>query len=246
VISRNDDRPTSAAGQAHVDSRDAAARAGVAGNERLTALAGAALLVLLVIELVTVPALRVLLAVHVFVGVLLAGPLVVKLGSTGYRFLRYYTGAPAFVRKGPPRLGLRLLAPLLVATTLLLVGSGIGLLVTGPILAGPLRTMHAASALLWLSLIAVHVFAYVLRALRLIADDWRTHAAEHAPGRGLRLGVIISALLVGTVTAALLLPAAAPWISWVTAVGQGVPGVFIAGVFAAVLAVAATKQLSWW
>ena len=65
------------------------------------------------------------MSVHVFLGVLLAGPLAIKLGSTGYQFLRYYTGSPAFVRKGPPRVALRVLAPLLVATTLLLIGSGI-------------------------------------------------------------------------------------------------------------------------
>src|SRR5438105_9963339 len=97
---------------------DAAAQATVIGNERLTALASAALLVLILAELVTLANLRALLSPHIFVGVLLASPLVVKLGSTGYRFLRYYTGSPAFVRKGPPGPGQRLLAPVLVATTL--------------------------------------------------------------------------------------------------------------------------------
>jgi hypothetical protein len=98
----------------------------------LTGLAGAVLLVLIVVELATVPTLGALLSTHVVVGVLLAGPLLVKLGSTGYRFVRYYTRSPAYVRKGPPRLPLRLLAPLLVVTTLVVIGSGIGLVVTGP------------------------------------------------------------------------------------------------------------------
>src|SRR5207245_97846 len=89
----------------------------VVGNERTTGLAGAVLLLLILVELVTVPILRALLAVHVFVGLLLAGPLAVKLASTGYRFVRYYRGSPAFVR-GPPRPALRVLAPLLVLTTL--------------------------------------------------------------------------------------------------------------------------------
>jgi hypothetical protein len=62
----------------------------VIGNERLTALAGAVLLVLIVVELVTVPTLHALLSAHVFVGVLLVGPLAVKTASTGYRFVRYY------------------------------------------------------------------------------------------------------------------------------------------------------------
>ena len=56
---------------------------GVAGNERLTALAGAVLLALIGAELVTISTIRALLSVHVFVGVLLAGPLAVKTASTG-------------------------------------------------------------------------------------------------------------------------------------------------------------------
>jgi len=105
---------------------------GVVGNERLTALAGAILLVLIMAELVTTASLRTFMSAHVFVGVLLAGPLAVKLGSTGYRFVRYYTRAPAYVRRGPPRLALRLLAPVLVVTTIVLIGSGIGLVVVAP------------------------------------------------------------------------------------------------------------------
>jgi hypothetical protein len=69
--------------------RSTQAVAGVVGNERLTALAGAVLLVLIVVELVTSVRLRMLLSAHVVAGVVLAGPLAVKLGSTGYRFVRY-------------------------------------------------------------------------------------------------------------------------------------------------------------
>src|SRR5260370_13935764 len=100
-------------------------RSGVVGNERLTALAGAVLLVLILVEIVSSVSLHAGIAIHIFVGVLLTGPLVVKLGSTFYRFLRYYTRSPAFVRRGPPRLPLRVLAPLLLVTTLVGVGSEI-------------------------------------------------------------------------------------------------------------------------
>jgi len=83
---------------------------GVSGNERLTALAGAILLVLLLIELLTVMSLRALMSIHVAVGIGLAMPLTVKLASTGYRFLRYCTGSAGYVKRGPPSLPLRLLA----------------------------------------------------------------------------------------------------------------------------------------
>src|SRR6266581_7507453 len=87
-------RPSGSTG---MDRENGEGRSGVIGNARLTALAGAVLFVLMVVELVTVANLRAGLPLHVLVGVLLAGPLAVKLSSTGYRFLRYYTGSPAYV-----------------------------------------------------------------------------------------------------------------------------------------------------
>src|SRR6266568_4823776 len=233
--------------QTTTDNRNGDDRSSVVGNERLTALAGAVLLVLFVVELVTVPNLRALLSVHILVGVLLVGPLVVKLGSTGYRFLRYYTGSPAYVRKGPPHLPLRLLAPMLVAATLVMIGSGIGLVVTGPLYPGPLLLVHGLSTLLWLPLIAIHVFAYLWRVPRLVADDWSKSSSrnEHL-ARGLRLGVNLSALLAGALAAVLVLPIAAPWTTWITTTGN-VPGPFliIAGLLITALALLAARLLRW-
>ncbi len=70
-----DDSPVRPSGQTSTDGGNGDERSAVVGNERLTALAGAVLLVLIVVELVTVPNLRALLSAHVLVGVLLAGPL---------------------------------------------------------------------------------------------------------------------------------------------------------------------------
>src|SRR5438105_1827121 len=230
--------------QTHTDVGNVEDRSAVVGNERMTALAGAVLLVLILVEIVTSVRLRTLLSIHVLVGVLLAGPLAVKIGSTFYRFLRYYNGSPAFVRKGPPRLALRVLAPLLLATTLVVIGSGIGLLVTGPTQAGPLRAVHILSTLIWLPVIAIHVFAYILRIPRSLADDWSKHPAERAPGRGLRLGVNLGALLGGALAAILVLPVVAPWIAWIKTNEVG-PGPFIAGMIVATLALLATRPLRW-
>src|SRR5260221_11248166 len=113
-------RPSGSIG---MDGENGEGRSGVIGNERLTALAGAVLLVLIVVGLGTVANLRAGLAVQFLIGVLLAGPLAVKLGSTGSRFLRYYTRFPAFVRKRPPNLPLQVPAPLRLPTTLLWFGS---------------------------------------------------------------------------------------------------------------------------
>jgi len=237
-------RPSGSTG---MDGENGEGWSGVIGNERLTALAGAVLFVLMVVELVTVANLRAGLPLHVLIGVLLAGPLAVKLSSTGYRFLRYYTRSPAYVRKGPPRLPLRVLAPLLLVTTLVVIGSGIGLVVTGPLHPGPLLLVHGMSTLLWLPLIAIHVFAYLRRVPRLVADDWSKSSSrnEHL-ARGLRLGVNLSALLAGALAAVLVLPIAAPWTTWITTTGN-VPGPFliIAGLLITALALLAARLLRW-
>lgn len=71
-------------------------------NARLTAGTAAVLLVLLAAEGVTILQIRGLISEHVFLGMVLVPPVLVKTGSTVYRFARYYRGAPEFRRKGPP------------------------------------------------------------------------------------------------------------------------------------------------
>jgi hypothetical protein len=213
---------------------------GVTGNERMTALAGALLLALILVELATLPNLRALLSVHVFAGVIMAGPLAVKLGSTGYRFGRYYTRSPAYVRRGKPPLAFRLLAPLLIVTTLAVIGSGIGLVAIGPALAGPLLPLHVISVLVWLPALALHLLAHLRRVPRLIGDEWR----RRARGRGLRLGVSLSALIAGAVAAVLVNPVAAPWLTWIDANAPG-PLFMVAGLALAAVAVLAARALSW-
>jgi hypothetical protein len=80
-------------------------------NELLTSSAAALLVILLMAEGITILDMRGLLGPHMFIGLVLIGPLGLKLASTGYRFVRYYTGAPAYVAKGPPHVALRALAP---------------------------------------------------------------------------------------------------------------------------------------
>ena len=240
----NDNEFVRPSGPTSMDGGKGESRSGVVGNERLTALAGAVLLVLILVEIVSAAYLHALLPIHIFVGVLLAGPLVIKLGSTGYRFVRYYTKSSAYVRSGPPRLPLRVLAPLLLVATLVVVGSGIGLVVAGPAQSSLLRPLHSISVLFWLSLIAIHVVAYLWRTLRWVADDWRKHPAEQAPGRGFRLGVNLGALLVGVVAALLLFPGAAPWVVLIQR-DQNIPGTLIEGLALAIVVLLVTRPFRW-
>jgi hypothetical protein len=237
----DDDSPVRPSEQTQTFGRSGDDRSAVVSNERMTALAGAVLLVLILVELVSAAILRTLLSIHVLVGVLLAGPLVVKLGSTFSRFLRYYTGSPAFVRRGPPHLALRVLAPLLIATTLVVIGSGIGLVVTGPRSAGPLLPLHGFSVLIWLPLIAIHVFAHIRRVPRLVTDDWSKPSGRSlAAGRGRRLGMNLGALLAGVGAAILLFPGAAPWTVW-SQTNEAIPAPMIVGLLVAILALLITR-----
>lgn len=219
------------------------AQAGVIGNERLTVLVSLMLLVLIIGELVTSAVLRNWLPAHTFVGVLLSGPLLVKMSSTGWRFLHYYTGSPAYVRRGPPSLLLRVFGPVLLITTVVMVGSGIGLIVVGPIQLFLLT--HVFSALVWLPLIVVHSMAHIRQISSRLADDWtfqRDSQEEHK--RRLRLGVNLGALLLGIIAAVLLFPAAIPLFVWNQTHVIGV-GPFLVGMGIALLVGLLTRPWKW-
>jgi hypothetical protein len=139
-------------------------RGGTEGNARLTGLTGLALLVLLAVEGVTILDIRPLLSVHVFVGLLLIPPVALKLASTGYRLVRYYTRAAEYVRRGPPLLLMRMLvSPGLVAATLVVFATGVTLLAVGPG-GGIVLGLHKVSFFVWLGAFGIHVLAYALRA----------------------------------------------------------------------------------
>jgi hypothetical protein len=188
-------------------------RDGVAGNARLTGAAAAALLVLLAAEGATIPFIGRLLGPHIFIGMLLIPPVVLKLGSTGYRFARYYTGSPTYVQKGPPLLVLRVLAPGVVLTTLALFGTGVALLIDGP----PSNTLlfaHKASFIAWVALMTLHVLGHLLEVPSLASADWRRAGPPEArlAGAGLRTLSLATAILAGVALAVLTFSAAQPWL----------------------------------
>ena len=134
---------------------------GTEGNRRLTAQTGAILLVLFAILGVTILRIGQLLSVHMFVGVLLLGPVGLKLASTGYRFTRYYTHDRRYVRVGPPPTLLRMLAPLLILTTLGVFATGLVLLFGGPAQRATWEPLHKYFFFAWLAVMAAHVLGHI-------------------------------------------------------------------------------------
>lgn len=222
-------------------SRDKAGRLAVLRNERLTALAGSVLLVLIVVELIITVDLHALIPVHIFIGMVLSGPLLIKLFSTGYRFVRYYTGHPAFVQSGPPHPILRLLAPALLLFTLLVFVSGLGLAISGPTQSGLWFKIHAASTALWIPLVAVHVYAHIRKAAKGVTSDWGSRSQLRVSGRAGRLRFTLLGLALGLIGALVMIPISSPWAHWT--IESGIPSPLALGLAAAVVGIVIAAQL---
>jgi hypothetical protein len=177
---------------------------GTLRNERLTATTAVVLIALLLVEGVTILFLRPLLPVHIFVGMLLIPPVALKLATTGYRFVRYYTGHPTYIDRGPPLLLMRALAPVLVAATVSLFSTGVALLALGPRTGrGVVLGLHKVSFVAWLAVASVHVLGYLPRLPRLVLA--RVGALR-------RLGLVAASVAAGVVLAGGTYSLAGPWL----------------------------------
>ena len=188
-----------------------AASDGVAGNAQLTALTGTVLLAGFALEGMTLLALGRLLTLHMFLGILLIGPVLLKIGSTGYRFIRYYSGSEGYVRKGPPAPIPRLLGPVVILTSLAVLGTGVALALAGRG-TGPWLFLHKASFVLWFGAMTIHVLTYAWRLPRILLG---THGGGARPARGairwLLVGVSVGG---GLVLALLTMRLATGWGAW--------------------------------
>lgn len=198
--------------------RDQAAAAGAEGNERLTAITGSLLLVLFAIEGVTILELDGMLYWHYFFGFLLVGPVCVKICATVYRFGRYYTGKPAYVRKGPPMILLRVLGPFVVLTSCAVLVTGIllGFAKSETVLGLPMLFLHKGFFVVWAGAMTIHVLAYLWRLPRLIASDVpgvrrMRGAATAVGGSALRWSVTVAGLAGGLVFAMLAAHLSSAW-----------------------------------
>lgn len=177
---------------------------GVAANERLTALNGALLFILLAGIAITVLFIRPLLPVHYLIGILLIPPLALKLFSTGYRFFRYYGDDAAFRLAGPPPLLRRfVVAPALVVSTIVVFGTGLELWAFGLRFGGAWLTAHTLAAVVFMLAVAAHSLSHLRRSAEAAADD----ISASRP----RQGLVAAALVLGGVTAAASLLYATPF-----------------------------------
>ncbi len=187
---------------------------GTDGNEELTAAVGSVLLVLLAVLGITIIRIGQLLWLHLFLGLLLIGPVVLKMASTGYRFVRYYSGSPPYRRKGPPHALLRGVAPALVISTLAVFVTGVVLLLEGPGSRGQLLLWHKVTFFVWLAATVPHVLGHVAELPGSVRATRRsTDGLKPSPGSAGRWIAMASALVAGLVLAIVLLPDFGVWTS---------------------------------
>jgi hypothetical protein len=187
---------------------------GTTGNELLTAATGTVLLVGLAVIGVTILRVRQLLWIHLFVGMLLIGPVALKLASTGYRFVSYYTAKARYRLKGPPLAPLRMIAPIVVISTLVVFGTGVALLFAGPSSRQTLLPIHKDSFFVWLAFMALHALGHVTDLPRALRTDYgRTRQLSgDVTGRAGRMLALAGALVAGAVLAVLVIPEFGPWL----------------------------------
>ena len=133
-----------------------------------------------------------LLSVHLFVGMLLIPPALLKLSSIGYRFVRYYTGNPRYREKGAPGWPLRVIAPMVVLSTLVVCVSGVVLLFVGPSARATWFPIHKDSFFVWAAFMAIHVIRHLLSMPRVLRAEYSRLAItgwrENVALRGAALG----------------------------------------------------------
>jgi hypothetical protein len=203
-----------ASGRSHRRDATLPGTGGPAGNAKLTAWTGLLLLLLIVVEVITVLDVRGMLSWHVAVGSMLVPVALLKTGSTGWRFVRYYTGHREYREAGPPPTLLRILGPLVVLSTLGLLGTGLALIVLGPTSGRhPLATvfgqgldvltLHQALFIVFAVVTGLHLLARILPAVSLVLDRRQRTGADRSslPGARRRTTLLIVAVLAGIVTA---------------------------------------------
>lgn len=218
-----DDVVDEAIGRRHRSDPVTGRTSGPAGNAQLTAWTGLLLLALIAVELVTLIDVRGMLSWHVVVGVLLVAVAVLKIASTGWRFLRYYSGHRPYQQAGPPPTLLRILGPLVIVATVGVLGSGLWLIAVGAdsgrnalfTVLGQridLLTIHQGMFLVFAVVAGLHVLARLVPAVAVTTGRiQREGSAGPLRGWAPRLAILTATLVAGALAAALILPAASSW-----------------------------------
>jgi len=213
IARRKRERTAASAARARLRHADSLTGGGPEGNEQLTTVTGTILIVLLAAIGFTIPQLRQFIWMHLFVGLLLIGPVLLKMASTGYRFMRYYTRSAEYRRKGPPEIALRVMAPIVLLSTVGVFVTGIGLLIVGPTDRNPMLLLHKLTFIVWVVFMSLHVLGHLPAVGRVLGLGGReeTRRLGPTPGSAGRWIALAGAMVGGLVLAVVLIPDFAAW-----------------------------------
>jgi hypothetical protein len=173
---------------------------------------GAVLLILFSAEVLTTLLMGSLFGLHFFLGMVLIGPVGLKIGSTVWRFCRYYLGSEPYVRRGPPPTLQRVLGPVLILASAGVLSTGVLLAFTGP--TGRWGRLHQLLFYLWLIIVIIHVVHYLPKLPGLLARHPAERALQAAAGSRARLLLLTGSIIVGLVLALLTYHLRARWGGW--------------------------------
>lgn len=168
------------------------------------------LLVLFFLIGITVLRVRALLPQHLFLGLALIPPVVLKMYSTGYRFVRYYTGDGAFRLAGTPELLPRLIGPVLVLSTIAVFATGVELWIFGLRFGAIWVAAHKISFLVWLPFVLIHVFNHMNKSGEAVVDELSTRGPQEPALT--RRSLLVGSLVAGVALAIASLVYASPFV----------------------------------
>jgi hypothetical protein len=152
---------------------------------------------LLAAEGVTILRVRELLTPHVFIGMVLVPPVLLKVASTGWRFARYYRGAPGLPAQGAAAVAAAPARPGRGDPHRRAAGQRRGVAPGGPSWLPLLLKVHKASFVLWFGAMTIHVLGHLGEVFRLAPRDWLRRTRRDVTGAAPRQWLIAASLVAG-------------------------------------------------
>jgi hypothetical protein len=176
--------------------RNGAAAMRVFGNRALTSWAGLLLLPGLAVVALSGLVFRNFWQLHYIAGLSLIPLLLVKLGSTTYRALSYYARRAVYRAAGAPEWAGRLLAPALIASTIVAMATGIWMW-SQRSEAQPWAKLHVLSVLAMGACVGLHLLLRTPISLQAVARDGVAALRHNVPR--IRIALVGIALAIGLI-----------------------------------------------
>ena len=140
---------------------------------------------------------------------LLIPPVLLKIGLYRLAVRPLLPGIPRLPAQRPPPALLRLLGPVVVILTVVLLASGVALVVGPHSLRHTLLFMHKASFVLWFGAMTIHVVGHLVETARLAPKDWVHRTRHDMAGAGARQWALAASLVAGVILGVVMLGPAA-------------------------------------